>query len=49
MESVWLNKAPLADVSMCDGYPYVRVNTSKAYGDKGKNSFYFFKAKFSNC
>jgi len=34
MEMVWKKKAPLADISMCDGEPCIKVNTSNVYGDK---------------
>ncbi|CAO94798.1 mobilization protein MobX [Erwinia tasmaniensis] len=35
MEAVWQKKAPLADISRCDGKPCVKVDTSTTYGDKG--------------
>lgn len=34
MEAVWQKKAPLADISTCDGKPCIKVDTTKAYGDK---------------
>ncbi|WP_458320346.1 tRNA modification GTPase, partial [Providencia sp. CRPN31833] len=34
MESQWQKKAPLADISTCDGKPCVKVDTNKVYGDK---------------
>jgi len=34
MESVWQKKAPLADISTCDGKPCIKVETNKSYGDK---------------
>lgn len=34
MEAVWQKKAPMADISTCDGNPCVKVNTSNVYGDK---------------
>lgn len=34
MEAVWQKKAPLADISRCDGKPCVKVDTSSTYGDK---------------
>lgn len=42
MEAVWQKKAPLADISTCDGNPCVRVDTSKYYGDK-KNTYLIIK------
>lgn len=36
MEVQWQQKAPLADISTCDGQPCVKVDTSKQYGDKEK-------------
>ena len=35
MEAVWQKKAPLADISRCDGKPCVKVDTRTTYGDKG--------------
>jgi len=35
MEAVWQKKAPLADISTCDGKPCVKVDTSTTYSDKG--------------
>ena len=34
MEAVWQKKAPLADISRCDGKPCVKVDTRATYGDK---------------
>lgn len=34
MEAVWQKKAPLADISRCDGKPCVKVDTHTSYGDK---------------
>ncbi|EGJ2746577.1 mobilization protein MobX [Escherichia coli] len=34
MEAVWQKKAPLADISRCDGKPCVKVDTRNTYGDK---------------
>jgi len=34
MEAVWQKKAPLADISRCDGKPCVKVDTRTTYGDK---------------
>lgn len=34
MEAVWQKKAPLADISTCDGKPCVKVDTRQSYGDK---------------
>jgi len=34
MEAQWQRKAPLADISMCDGKPCVKVDTTKVYGDQ---------------
>jgi len=34
MEAVWQKKAPLADISTCDGKPCVKVDTRTTYGDK---------------
>ncbi|MCX3072503.1 tRNA modification GTPase [Providencia stuartii] len=38
MEAVWQRKAPLADISTCDGKPCVKVDTSQSFGDK-KNTY----------
>ncbi|MFZ4835894.1 tRNA modification GTPase [Rouxiella sp. Mn2063] len=38
MEAVWQKKAPLADISTCDGKPCVKVDTSQSFGDK-KNTY----------
>ena len=35
MEAVWQKKAPMADISTCDGKPCVKVDTRTTYGDKG--------------
>jgi len=35
MEAVWQKKAPLADISTCDGKPCVKVDTGNKYYDKG--------------
>lgn len=35
MEAVWQEKAPLADISTCDGKPCVKVDTRTTYGNKG--------------
>lgn len=34
MEAVWQKKAPMADISTCDGKPCVKVDTRTTYGDK---------------
>jgi len=34
MEAVWQKKAPLADISRCEGKPCVKVDTRNTYGDK---------------
>ena len=34
MEAVWQKKAPLADISRCDGNPCVKVDTKQSFGDK---------------
>ncbi|EOS93117.1 mobilization protein, partial [Erwinia tracheiphila PSU-1] len=34
MEAVWQKKAPLADISRCDGKPCVKVDARTTYGDK---------------
>ncbi|HAM9422003.1 TPA: hypothetical protein IDY61_005321, partial [Escherichia coli] len=38
MEAVWQKKAPLADISTCDGKPCVKVDTRTTYGDKGSDA-----------
>ena len=45
MEAVWQKKAPLADISTCDGKPCVKVDTRTTYGDKGdkKNTWMIIK------
>ena len=35
MEAICQKKAPLADISTCDGKPCVKVDTRTTYGDKG--------------
>ena len=35
MEAVWQEKAPLADISTCDGKPCVKVDTRTTYGNTG--------------
>ena len=42
MEAVWQKKAPLADISTCDGNACVRVDASKYYGDKN-NTYLIIK------
>jgi len=42
MERVWQKKAPLADISICDGEPCVKVETLKQYGDK-KDTYLIIK------
>jgi len=42
MESQWQKKAPLADISTCDGKPCVKVDTNKVYGDKN-NTYLIIK------
>lgn len=42
MEASWQKKAPLADISMCDGKPCVKVDTSQSYGDK-KDTYLIIK------
>jgi hypothetical protein len=42
MEAVWQKKAPLADISTCDGKPCVKVDTSQSYGDK-KDTYLIIK------
>jgi len=42
MEAVWQKKAPLADISRCDGKPCIKVDTSHTYGDKD-NTFMVIK------
>ena len=34
MEAVWQKKAPLADISRCNGKPCVKVDTRQSFGDK---------------
>lgn len=41
-ELVWQKKAPLADISMCDGKPCVKVDTRQSYGDK-KDTYLIIK------
>jgi len=42
MEAKWQKKAPLADISICDGKPCVKVDTGKIYGDE-KNTYLIVK------
>lgn len=42
MEAVWQKKAPLADISRCEGKPCVKVDNSKAYGDS-HSTYYIIK------
>lgn len=42
MEAVWQKKAPLADISTCDGKPCVKVDISQSFGDK-KNTYLIIK------
>lgn len=42
MEDIWQRKAPLADISICDGKPCVKVYTTKEYGDKN-DTYYIIK------
>lgn len=42
MEAVWQKKAPLADISTCDGKPCVKVDTRQSYGDK-KDTYLIIK------
>lgn len=42
MEAVWKKKAPIADISTCDGNPCVKVDTSSTYGDK-ENTYMIIK------
>lgn len=42
MEAVWKQKAPLADISTCDGKPCIKVDTYKTYGDKN-NTYLIIK------
>jgi len=41
-EIEWQKKAPLADISICDGKACVKVDTKKAYGDN-KNTYFIIK------
>ena len=41
-ESVWLQRAPLADIRLCDGRPCVKVDESKRYGDDN-NRYYVIR------
>jgi len=38
----WERKAPLANISMCEGKPCVKVDTRKVYGDN-KNTYLHIK------
>jgi len=42
MEAVWQKKAPLADISTCDGKPCIKVDTSQSFGDK-KDTYLIIK------
>jgi len=42
MEAVWQKKAPMADISTCDGKPCVKVDTSQSFGDK-KDTYLIIK------
>jgi len=42
MEAIWQKKAPLADISMCDGKPCIKVDTSQSFGDK-KDTYLIIK------
>ncbi len=42
MEAIWKVKAPLAELSMCDEKPCVKVDTNKVYGDD-KNTYLIIK------
>ncbi|HAY5199155.1 mobilization protein MobX [Klebsiella quasipneumoniae] len=42
MEAVWQKKAPLADISTCDGKPCIKVDTSRSFGDK-KDTYLIIK------
>ena len=42
MEAVWQKKAPLADISTCDGNPCVKVDTHRSYGDR-KDTYLILK------
>lgn len=42
MEAIWQKKAPLADISNCDGKPCIKVDTRESYGDK-KNTYFIIK------
>lgn len=46
MEAIWQKKAPIADISICDGKPCVKVDTNKIYGDKNE-AFLIIKKWFS--
>lgn len=34
MEAIWQEKAPVADIRLCDGKPCIKIDTSKTYGNK---------------
>jgi len=42
MESTWQKKAPLADISNCDGKPCIKVDTRESYGDRA-NTYFIIK------
>ena len=42
MEAIWQKKAPLADISTCDGKPCVKVDITNSYGDK-KDTYLILK------
>jgi len=42
MEAVWQKKAPLADISICDEQPCIKVITENTYGDKS-NTYMIIK------
>ena len=42
MEATWQKKAPLADISNCDGKPCIKVDTRETYGDR-KNTYFIIK------
>ncbi|MER5082690.1 tRNA modification GTPase, partial [Providencia stuartii] len=42
MKAQWQRKAPLADISICDGNPCVKVYTEKSYGDN-KDTYMIIK------
>jgi len=42
MEAIWQKKAPVADISTCDGKPCIKVEINKSYGDS-KNTYMIIK------